>query len=196
MPVAANGVPARRHELAAGVRSERLADAPANAPADAVAQAEAMAADHLPRTQEVERLGRIVRWLEDLVRVPGTRFGIGLDAIAGALVPGLGDAVTGAASLTLLVAAARRGLPRVVLARMLLNVTIDMVLGVVPVVGDVFDLLWRSNVRNLALIERHQHELEPQARAGDWAIVGAAGLVVALGVAIPIALVAWLVSLL
>ena len=121
-------------------------------PDDAVAEAEAMADAHLARREEVERVGKVVRWLDDAVRIPGTKFGIGLDALLGFLLPGVGDAVTGAVSLTVLTTAARRGVPRVVLARMLLNVIIDVVGGLVPIVGDVFDVMWRSNTKNLALL--------------------------------------------
>jgi hypothetical protein len=155
-----------------------------------------MAETHLARTGEIERVGRVVRWLDDLVRIPGTRFGVGLDAILGAIVPGFGDVVTGTMAMTVIIAAARRGVPRIVLARMLVNVGIDTALGLVPVAGDVFDLLWRSNVKNLELLERHQGELEPRARVGDWAIVGAAGAMVLASIAAPIFLIAWLVSLL
>ena len=165
-------------------------------PSDAVADAERMAEQHLARTDEVEKVGKLVRWLDDLVRIPGTRFGIGLDAILGALIPGVGDAVTGLVSLGVLSVAIRRGVPRVVVARMFLNIAIDTVGGLVPVVGDVFDLLWRSNTKNLALLERHQHELEPRARAGDYAVLAGAALLVGVGIAAPIALIAWLISVL
>jgi hypothetical protein len=165
-------------------------------PSDAVAEAEHLADRHLARTAEVERVGNVVRWLDDLVRVPGTRFGIGLDALVGFVVPGLGDLVTGLVSLAVLRTAMRRGVPRVVLARMLLNVGVDVLVGLVPVVGDLFDLLWRSNTRNLALLERHQHELEPRARTGDYAIVAAAVGLVGLSIAAPIMAVVWLLSLL
>lgn len=163
---------------------------------DPVVEAEQMAEQHLARTAEVERVGHVVRWLDDLVRVPGTRFGIGLDAILGALVPGLGDLVTGGVAFTVVAAAVRRGVPRVVIARMLLNIAIDTLLGVIPVAGDLFDLLWRSNTRNLALLERHQHELEPRARTGDYLALAAAGTMIAIGVAAPFVLVAWVWSLL
>lgn len=153
-----------------------------------------MADRHLARTDEVAKVATVVRWLDDLVRVPGTKFGIGLDAIVGAVVPGLGDAVTGAVALTLLRTAVRRGVPRVVIARMFVNIAIDTLFGLVPVVGDVFDLLWRSNTRNLALLERHQGELEPRARTGDWMIVGAAATLVVGSVLAPLMLVAWLLS--
>jgi len=162
---------------------------------DVVADAEAMADRHLASVAEVEKVGNVVRWLDDLVRVPGTRFGIGLDAILGFLVPGLGDVVTGAVSLTVLTAAMRRGVPRIVLARMLVNIGVDTVVGLVPVAGDLFDLLWRSNTRNLALLERHQGELEPRPRAGDYAIVAAAVGLIGLSIAAPILLVVWFFSL-
>jgi hypothetical protein len=165
-------------------------------PSDAVADAERMAEQHLAKVDEVEKVGKLVRWLDDLVRVPGTRFGIGLDAILGAIFPGVGDAVTGVVSLGVLSAAIRRGVPRVVVARMFLNIAIDTVGGLVPIVGDVFDLLWRSNVKNLALLERHQHELEPRARTGDYAVLAGAAVLVGIGIAAPIALIAWVLSLL
>ncbi|MBL4685444.1 MAG: DUF4112 domain-containing protein [Nannocystaceae bacterium] len=155
---------------------------------DSVAEAEAMADIHLARQEEVERLGKLVRVLEDLVRVPGTKFGIGLDSIVGALLPGVGDAITGALGLTLITAAVRRGVPRVVVVRMVANLAIDLVVGLIPVLGDAFDLLWRSNTRNLALLERHQGELVPQAKAADYALVGLAGAVLAATVAAPFVL--------
>lgn len=138
---------------------------------DAVAEAEAMAEAHLARQEEVERVGALVRLLDDVVRVPGTKFGVGLDALVGFVVPGVGDAITGALGLTVITTAIRRGVPRVVVARMLGNLAIDLIVGLVPIFGDAFDLLWRSNTRNLALLERHQSELSPTARKSDYALV-------------------------
>lgn len=162
----------------------------------AVADAERMAETHLARTDEVEKVGAMVRWLEDLVRIPGTKFGIGLDALLGFVLPGVGDAITGTMALSLLVTALRRGVPRVVVLRMFLNIAVDVVVGLVPVLGDAFDLVWRSNVRNLELLERHQGELEPKARAGDYAIVTAAVALVATSVAAPVFAVGYLLGLL
>jgi hypothetical protein len=153
-----------------------------------------MAERQLARRREAAGLVALVRWLEDLVRVPGTKFGIGLDAILGLLLPGFGDAITGTASVAVLVAAMRRGVPRVVVARMFVNIAIDVFVGMIPVVGDAFDVLWRSNTRNLALLERHENELEPHARRIDYAIVAAAIAVVGLGIAAPIFVVVWLVG--
>lgn len=161
----------------------------------AVVEAEQMAETHLARTAEVEKVGNLVRWLENLVRVPGTKFGVGLDALLGFVLPGVGDAVTGALALSLLVTAMRRGVPRIVVMRMFLNIAVDVVGGLLPIVGDAFDLVWRSNVRNLELLERHQGELEPQARAGDYAIVAGAGALVVGSVAAPIFLIGYLLGL-
>lgn len=162
---------------------------------DPVAEAEAMAERHLARQDEVRRVAGLVRWMDDLVRIPGTRFGIGLDAILGFFVPVLGDLVTGAAAIAVIAAAQRRGVPRIVLLRMLVNVGIDTLAGMIPVVGDAFDLLWRANVRNLELLERHQGELEPRARKSDYAVVAAAVGLVGLGLAAPIMLLVWLIGL-
>lgn len=155
-----------------------------------------MAETHLARQEEVERVGAVVRWLDDAVRIPGTRFGVGLDAVLGMFVPVVGDVITGAVALSVVVAAMRRGVPTVVLARMLLNIGVDVVGGLVPVVGDAFDFVWRSNTRNLALLERHQNELEPRARTRDYAIVGAAVATVAAGIAAPLMALWWLVGML
>lgn len=162
---------------------------------DSVAEAEAMAETHLARQDEVRRVGNVVRWMDDLVRVPGTRFGFGLDAILGFFVPVIGDLVSGAVAVTVITAAQRRGVPRIVVLRMLLNVGVDTLAGMVPVVGDAFDLVWRSNIRNLELLERHQGELEPKARRSDYAVVAAAVGLVGLGLAAPIMLLVWLVGL-
>jgi len=79
--------------------------------------------------------------------------------------------------------------------RMLLNVGIDVVGGMVPVVGDAFDLVWRANIRNLALLERHQGELEPRARASDYAIVAGATVVATATVALPFLALWWVIGM-
>src|SRR6266849_7791911 len=96
----------------------------------------------------------LVRVLDDALLIPGTRIGVGLDAILGFLFPTLGDAATGLASLSLLVLALQRRVPKVVLGRMVFNILLDTLLGSIPIAGDVFDLFWRSNRRNLELIQR------------------------------------------
>lgn len=86
-----------------------------------------------------------------------------LDGILGLLLPAGGDVVTGVGSMTLLVTALREGVPTVVLFRMLLNIIVDVLVGAIPLLGDVFDFFWRSNRRNLDLIERYRDGEDPTA---------------------------------
>ena len=103
------------------------------------------------------RLGRLRRlaWLIDGVFVlPGTRFRFGLNSIVG-LLPVGGDVVLTAISLYIVYEAAQLGLPRALLARMLGNVALEMVGGSIPVLGDLFDMALKANLRNLAIVERY-----------------------------------------
>ena len=92
--------------------------------------------------------------LDAAVGIPGTRFRLGLDSLVG-LVPGAGDAATGLVSLWILYEGMRLGLPAGKLVRMAANVAVDTGLGALPVVGDVFDVFWKANLRNIAIIEEH-----------------------------------------
>ncbi len=111
-----------------------------------------------------QRFALVSRLLDDLVAVPGTSHRIGLDPVIG-LIPIVGDAVSGVVGFWLIAEATRFGVPRVVVARMVLNTTADLILGFIPVVGDLFDVVSRSNARNLALFRRHA--LEPGASTRD-----------------------------
>jgi hypothetical protein len=111
-----------------------------------------------------------VHWLDDRVRVPGTRITFGLDAIIGFLLPGIGDAVTTVAAVLPLWLAIKSGVPRVVVFRMLLNVVLDAALGAVPVLGDVFDVAFKANRKNLTLLRGHLREgLRPAP--GDYGVL-------------------------
>lgn len=132
---------------------------------------------------------RLVHWLDDLVRIPGTKFGIGLDPILGMLVPGLGDTVTGVGSIGLLFLALKERVPTIVLLRMCLNILVDTVGGLMPGVGDAFDLVWRSNKRNLALIERYRDDPKAEPGVMDYALVGVGLTLAVLSIALPIVIV-------
>lgn len=106
-----------------------------------------------PAPDELARSRRLARLTDDLVRVPGTRIGIGLDALVG-LVPGIGDIVGSTLSGVIVVDAVRHRVPVPVLARMGLNLLVDAVLGLVPAVGDLLDVAHRANRKNLRLLER------------------------------------------
>ena len=130
--------------------------------------------------------------LDSAFRVPGTNLTFGLDPIIG-LIPGIGDLTSPLFAALLLLHAVRMRIPRVVQLRMLINAIIDLLIGLVPVLGDIFDFGWKANVRNLALLERHAHP-ESKATRGDWIFVfSIIGVLVALAV-IPLIVAAWLLS--
>ncbi|MFT3925348.1 MAG: DUF4112 domain-containing protein [Myxococcales bacterium] len=130
-------------------------------------------------------LEHLVRLLEDRFTVPGTDLRFGLDALLG-LVPGIGDAASAAGSAGVFWLALQRGVPRVVIARMALNVAIDALLGSIPLLGDAFDFVWKANRKNLRLVERYQDSPVPkQARASDYLTMGLVGLLLIGAVALP-----------
>ena len=147
------------------------------------------------RESDARTLAALRKWsvlLDSAFRVPGTNFRFGLDPVLG-LIPGVGDITTPFFSALLLLHAVRLRIPKVVQLRMLLNAAIDLAMGLVPVVGDFFDIGWKANVRNLALLERHAH---PEARAtrADWAFVLIVLGLLALVAVTPLLLVGWLLS--
>lgn len=121
------------------------------------------------RATNLDALRRWATLLDSAFRVPGTSIRFGLDAIVG-LVPGLGDLSTPIFAVVLLVTGFRLRLPAIVQARMVLNAAIDMAIGLVPLLGDVVDVAWKANLRNLALLERHAHPGVPPSR-GDYVFV-------------------------
>jgi hypothetical protein len=138
----------------------------------------------------LDRLRRLSRLFDSAFQIPGTRFRFGLDPIIG-LIPGIGDLVSPVLTILILWHGVAARLPKIVLARMVLNAAIDAGLGAVPIVGDVFDFAWKANDWNLALLERHAM---PDAKAStfDWLFVGVCTLLVALGAIVPIAVFVWL----
>jgi hypothetical protein len=106
------------------------------------------------RESSVERLRTLARLLDSAIPVPGTKYRFGIDAIIG-LVPGIGDAISAMFSMFIVFQAARLGVSRATLMRMLGNVALDTVVGEVPLLGDLFDAGWKSNNRNIALLESH-----------------------------------------
>ena len=103
------------------------------------------------------RLRQIAVLMDGFLRVPGTKFRFGLNSLIG-LPPGAGDAMLAAISLWIVWQGSKLGLPRKEIVRMLGNVAIEAALGSVPVVGDLFDIMWKANLRNLAIIEQHLAE--------------------------------------
>ena len=103
--------------------------------------------------RQIARLETLARVLDDVFRVPGTGIRFGLDGVVG-LIPGVGDAVTGALAAYLAVRARDLGLPASVILRMAANVGIDLAVGSIPVAGDLFDVGFKANRRNVELMKR------------------------------------------
>ena len=128
---------------------------------------------------------RLVSLLDDRFRIPGTDLRFGLDPIIGILFPGIGDAVSGAGSIGLLAMAFRRGVPRVVMLRMILNIAVDAVAGARPIVGDIFDVAFKANRRNFELIRQYE-DPEAKASAWDYAVVTLGVSVAVVSIIVPI----------
>jgi hypothetical protein len=147
---------------------------------------EAELIDHRNRSEKVsaddrEALRQLSRWMDSVFEIPGLRLRFGLDTILG-LLPGMGDLASSVVSLYILQAAARNNVSRVTLARMGFNILLDWLVGTIPLLGDVFDVYWKSNVRNVALLERHL-DANPQARhqarrSDGWFLTGLIALLV------------------
>lgn len=116
----------------------------------------------------------LAKVLDTAVPIPGTRIRLGLDPIIG-LLPGVGDALASFVGSAILVMASRLQVPKIVIARMSLNVLINGVVGAIPVAGDFFSIWYRSNARNAQLLRRHSGSRRRASTLADWAFV--AGLI-------------------
>jgi len=137
-----------------------------------------------------ENLDLLSRVLDTWFRIPGTNIRFGLDGIIG-FVPGVGDFLAGAASCIIVLAAFVRGVPLVTVARMVVNLVIEVGIGMVPVLGNLFDIGWRANRRNYHLLE--------QSLAGarrdtwkDWVFMGLLALGLIVLAMLPFLLLLWI----
>lgn len=106
------------------------------------------------RAERIARIDRLATLLDTRFAIPFTKIRFGADSLIG-LAPGVGDAITTALALYIVYEAHRLGAPKTVLARMLGNVAIDGMVGIVPVAGDVFDVMFRANRRNVRIVREH-----------------------------------------
>jgi hypothetical protein len=137
-----------------------------------------------------ENLDMLSRVLDTWFRVPGTDIRFGLDGIIG-FVPGIGDFLTGAASTIIVLAAFFRGVPLITVARMVVNLVIEVGIGMIPVLGNLFDIGWRANRRNYHLLEA---SLKGERRDTwrDYVFFGLLALSLLVLVMLPFLLVLWL----
>lgn len=124
------------------------------------------------RDRSLSRLRSLARLLDSVFQVPFTRFRIGLDAVLG-LVPGWGDAAGAVASAYIILQAARLGVPKAVLLRMVYNTGVEALVGIVPVLGDLFDAGWKANLKNVELLERYLERPGAAATASRLLLLGA-----------------------
>ena len=119
--------------------------------------------------------------LDQRFTIPGTSIRIGLDPII-SLIPGIGDLLANLTGSMILIVAAQLGVPKVVLARMGINIAANTIIGAIPIFGDIISIWFRSNVRNVALLERYIGRPSKKVELGDWLFVIAliAGLLVLL----------------
>lgn len=101
-----------------------------------------------------KKLDNLAWLLDNSIKIPGTSWKIGLDGILG-LIPGVGDLAAGGLSTYILYQAVKLKVPKVILARMALNILLESVIGVIPVVGDLFDFLFKANQRNVNLMRKY-----------------------------------------
>jgi hypothetical protein len=99
----------------------------------------------------MKRLELLARFLDDAIEVPGTRYRIGWDGVIG-MIPGVGDAISATLSGYLVWEAHRLGVSTGTKLKMIVNILIDMLVGIVPVLGDLLDFAWKANRRNLQLL--------------------------------------------
>jgi hypothetical protein len=124
-------------------------------------QGDVVGASRAERFAGVEaRIRRVTDVLDELVPIPGTGQRFGLDPLVG-LIPVVGDVVGALVGLWVIGEATRFGVPRIVVARMTVNLLVDLAIGIIPFIGDLFDIVSRSNSKNLELFRTHA--LDPDA---------------------------------
>ncbi|MBX9583094.1 MAG: DUF4112 domain-containing protein [Gemmataceae bacterium] len=124
----------------------------------------------------------LAKYLDNVFVVPGTNFRVGLDTLIG-LIPGLGDVLGSAIGGYIILVAAKLGVPKAVIGRMLLNQGIDAAVGIVPFAGDLLDAAWRSNAKNARLLEQALEDPARARRGSTWVLIGLGLVVLLIGAA-------------
>ena len=140
-----------------------------------------------PRITDVEA---VARWFDYIFVLPGG-FRFGMAGIIG-LIPGIGDIIDGLVSLYIVYRAIQLGVPRVSIARMMVNVAIEGIAGSLPFIGDFFDVVFKANLRNYQLLKSHLAQPRRQRRL-DWLFLIATALLVVIAVALPVIVLAALI---
>jgi Domain of unknown function (DUF4112) len=149
-----------------------------------------------PAQQEAMRTlaNHLANLLDNAFELPGTKYRIGIDALLG-LIPVVGDLISMLIGSYIVVLAARLGVPRPVIWRMLLNLGIDTVVGSIPLVGDVLDAMWKANAKNARLLNHALENPKSAGRSSVLALIGLSALLLGLIVGGTLLFV-WMVKLL
>lgn len=136
----------------------------------------------------IKRLDKLALLLDSRFTIPGTKIRFGLDALLG-LAPGIGDAIGAILSLWIVVAGLRMGATPGTLLKMLVNIGIELVLGSIPIIGDMFDLVWQANNRNVELLREELAPTPPDVagergdhKNGHRNLLGLLALIILIGV--------------
>lgn len=129
----------------------------------------------------------LARWLDNKIVLPGG-IRIGFDGLIG-LIPGIGDTVGTMLSFYIVMQAARMGASVTTLIRMMGNILLELFLGSIPVIGDLFDFIWKANVRNIALMERQLTMQRTVSTPAEHRIATSAGIIVGIGLGLAIILI-------
>ena len=124
--------------------------------------------EQLQSNPQLRHLETLARLMDSQFKIPGTNFRFGLDALIG-LVPGAGDISTFGISTFMLFIMAKNGASGFVMARMILNVLIDTLVGSIPLIGDLFDFGFKSNTKNIKLMR--EHYVEGRHRGSAWKVI-------------------------
>ena len=116
-------------------------------------------------SQSVTRLEGLARLMDGAFVLPGTNIRVGLDVIIG-MVPVAGDVVSGVISSYMIWEARQLGAPKWLIARMMANTLLDTTVGAIPILGDAFDVMFRANMKNMALLRRHMEKRGLTAAGG------------------------------
>lgn len=114
--------------------------------------------------ETLSRVRNLAQLLDSSIALPGG-YRIGIDGLIG-LIPGIGDAAAASISTYIVVEAARMGASTTTLIRMMGNILLELLVGIIPVLGDLFDFVWKANNRNVALLERNLDRLEADGAPG------------------------------
>jgi hypothetical protein len=145
-------------------------------------------------TTRLKRMRQLSRVLDSAFVIPGTKQRMGLDPILG-LIPGGGDTVSAALSSYIIIEAALMGLPRSALIRMVINIVIDTIVGSVPILGDIFDVFSKANLRNMQIVENHAKAPKSSAKVDKLFIILLIGGLITL-ILLAGSITLWLLSLL